>query len=674
MQIKEQLLNKLSISESILDGILEDLKNNNLEQVQENRYILKYKYILEYASNLIKINDQAIFILKRRLNGETLLSISNELNITRERVRQIQSKCFRNIKNNLKLKETSIKEERFRPIFEKYNLDKNLFIVLTEDTLQSYNYLNSVTKKGATPIQEILNDKTIPNWIIKNYKQYLKNSINSQFLCVTEDNNRLINKTRTDIVEYVLSKYCCDECTFDEFVNIYQQFLSKYNLENDEKLRITDAEQRSQENQLSRSNIVLWKYGKKLRYYNIAERDYTELLQTLNLDQYENIEISTLKFIREYPKIMKKYDIRDEYELHNLLRKIGFGENNSNISFNMPYICFGEFNRNEMVKNFLFELAPISAENLAEAISKEYGFQTLTIMSSWFKCIQEYYKDGMYSVDYKPLPENHMQLLQENLTEDFYYISEIKEIYKSLVPNADLTLISSFNLKRMGFIVNSKYVIQHHSSANNYFKYILTNQDIVDTSKFNSKYNCLQMYYQTIEDLRNDYEIIEFEPYQYINIHKLNSMGIDKSNFISYCDEVCNYIEDNSYFTIKSLIDNGFSSNIDFLGFDNCFYGSILKQDQRFSYIKLGGTVLFYKGNTTINQTTFLIYLLDSFEKIDFNELLDHVLQKYGIHLDKFKIKSCIKNSNLYYDDIMEKVYNNYKIYLEELNSIDDNT
>lgn len=88
----------------------------------------------------------------------------------------------------------------------------------------------------------------------------------------------------------------------------------------------------------------------------------------------------------------------------------------------------------------------------------------------------------------------------------------------------------------------------------------------------------------------------------------------------------------------------------------------------------MGGTVLFYKGNTIINQTTFLIYLLDSFEKIDFNELLDHVLQKYGIHLDKFNVKSCIKNSNLYYDDIIEKVYNNYEIYLEELNSIDYNT
>ncbi len=528
-----------------------------------------------------------------------------------------------------------------------------------------------IYENGKTPIKKILNDNIIPNWIVENYRKYLKHSISAMFLCVQEDNNRMIKKTRKDIEIYVLSKYCRDECTFDEFVDRYQQFLCKYNLENNEALKITDSEKRSQENQLSRSSFVLWKYGKILRYYNITERDYTELLQTLNLEQYKNIEISTLKFIREYPNTMKKYDIRDEYELHNLLKKIDFGKNNPNINFSMPYIRFGEFNRDEAIKNFLFELAPISVEDLANTLSNEYGFQTSTVMS-WFKCIQEYYKDGVYSIDYQKLPENHIKLLKENLVEDFYYIFEVKEIYKNLVPNADVTLISSFNLKKMGFIVNSTYVIQHHSSATNYFKSILTNQDIIDVSKFNSRY-ILQSFYSIFENLKDNYDIIEFESYQYINIHKLNTMEIDKSNLIAYCDDIYNYVDDDSYFTIKSLLDKGFSSNIDFLGFENYFYSSILKQDKRFSYIRFKQNILFYKGNKNINKTDFVIYLLSSIGKIDLNELLDYISKKYEITLDKFKLKECIKNSSLYYDDIMEKVYYNYDIYLEELNSIDDN-
>ena len=42
----------------------------------------------------------------------------------------------------------------------------------------------------------------------------------------------------------------------------------------------------------------------------------------LNFDQFENTEISTLKLFRDHPEVMQEYDIRDEYELHNLLRKI----------------------------------------------------------------------------------------------------------------------------------------------------------------------------------------------------------------------------------------------------------------------------------------------------------------------------------------------------------------
>ena len=63
---------------------------------------------------------------------------------------------------------------------------------------------------------------------------------------------------------------------------------------------------------------IFWKIGRKFRYYDIEAHDYTELLETLDLNQYHNVKLSTLKFIREYPELMQQYDIRDEYELHNL--------------------------------------------------------------------------------------------------------------------------------------------------------------------------------------------------------------------------------------------------------------------------------------------------------------------------------------------------------------------
>jgi hypothetical protein len=50
-------------------------------------------------------------------------------------------------------------------------------------------------------------------------------------------------------------------------------------------------------------------------------RDFTELLEELELDVYEDVEFSAKKLIDCHPELMRKYDIRDQYELHNLLRK-----------------------------------------------------------------------------------------------------------------------------------------------------------------------------------------------------------------------------------------------------------------------------------------------------------------------------------------------------------------
>jgi hypothetical protein len=79
---------------------------------------------------------------------------------------------------------------------------------------------------------------------------------------------------------------------------------------------------RTRGNRLADSTLCLWKQGEKLRYYDIVGQDYTELFETINLSQFSNIEISTLKFFEDFPELMEKYDIRDQYELHNLLKKI----------------------------------------------------------------------------------------------------------------------------------------------------------------------------------------------------------------------------------------------------------------------------------------------------------------------------------------------------------------
>ena len=84
---------------------------------------------------------------------------------------------------------------------------------------------------------------------------------------------------------------------------------------------------------------MLWKHGKKLRYFVMSEEDFDELLKDIHFDELQDVEISTRYFFQNYPDIMELYDIRDANELHNLMKK---HMSDTEIDFNrMPHIGIG---------------------------------------------------------------------------------------------------------------------------------------------------------------------------------------------------------------------------------------------------------------------------------------------------------------------------------------------
>ncbi len=636
------------------------------------RYIQKSISVIELLEKDEKTNETHIDMLKCRMNGATLEEIALEYDLTRERVRQIVADAVNKARELSEKNRINITEERFRPLFEKYNFDEELFCTLTEQNRETYMYLKTTAKSGNLPFEELFSDMKVPKWFRNNWEEYCRKSTNSKYLFVTEDNNRRIEKSRYSIRKYVISIYCRNDTYFDNFVSLYHNFLEKFGLADNERLRITESEIRSQENQIRDSEYVLWKFGRKFRYYNINAGDYTELFDELNLQQYENTEISTLKIFRDNSKLMKQYDIHDEYELHNLLRKIDCEKINSQIKFGKtPNISFGEFDRENMIKEYMLKLAPISKENLAKVISEDYGYREETILGQ-LGYIDDYYHDGIYTIDFEKMPDEMMSEFSEKLTEDFYYLKDAENIFVNTFPDADLSLLNPFNLKSMGFIVNTTYIIKNHSSASAYFEMLLTENDIADIKPLSEKFAKIMQYNAILIDLKDDYTIIEFEPYQYINFRKLEKMGINKSDFRKYCDDVNEYTWDKVYFTIEGIRKSGFESDVDSLGFEAWFYSSLLREDERFVYKKIGGTVLFAKSGTEVSTQELIVYTVNENESVEIDKLIELIEENYSITLDKDNLKWCIKNTELYYNEDMDKVYVDYDTFLDEFNSIDD--
>lgn len=262
-----------------------------------------------------------------------------------------------------------------------------------------------------------------------------------------------------------------------------------------------------------------------------------------------------------------------------------------------------------------------------------------------------------------------LEHMRKILKEDFYTIQDVKRLYKREFPNADESIINPYTLKTLDFRVYAGYIVRKtYTSAVDYFRALLTTNDIVDARNISKSVQSIVAYTSELYSLRFDYKIIEFAPLQYINIRRLNAIGITTGTFAEYCNNVSKFYEKGDYFTIKSLHQEGFSSEIDNLGFEEWFYASVLLEDRkRFSYQRIGGTRLFLRGTGAANIGDLLYQIVGKQQKIDIFDLQDFLENYYGIKLSKEKLLTIIDGTELYYDAIMEAVYIDYNTYFEEI-------
>lgn len=660
-----------------LDTILQELPDTTEEDVKEvltrlaelekivqneDEFVIHHPSFFETVNalspnNSSQLDERAIRILQQRASGRTLEEVGQQEGATRERIRQIEKKALDKITRRGHI---IYDEDQYAYLFSTYAFEKEFYSDYLDESKNIWYYLNFRYTRGKTDTSEAMDDDKLSIATRRAADKYIHRGY-------IQIDGSYIPVQRGEFENIVAEKYCKDEVTLEKFFEYYEQFLAENEI-TDERLQLSESAKASRSNRLAESNKILWKQNRCLRYYNIDGSDFTELLEMLNLGQYENIELSTRKFLIDYPDLMKRYDLRDEYEIHNLLKKIHAEKENPQMVFGrMPSIQFGIFDKDSAVREILFAMAPVSLDDLAEMISLKYGTREDTIKANWLNCISEYYHHGMYSVEYEDMPEEHVRKLKEVLVNDFYFMTELRRIYKNLVDNADLSLLSTYNLKKMGFLVGSSYVIQNYATAEAYFEQLLTTDDVVDIAPFSKRYTGLTTYFAYLAGIKHDMRIIEFEPYQYINIRRLEKLGFTKEKLREYGSQVWSYLIDDRYFTIQSIRNDGFESDLDVLGFGDLFYASILKEDGRFSWQRVGNAVVLNPKGDSFTVHDFLVDYITNEDSVNVDDFSHELRERFGIELDRYSIVEKVKGSDVYYDSIMEKLYADYSLYFEEI-------
>lgn len=625
-------------------------KLENIMVINPSRKVLTYQRgentiptlsILDFAKTIQ--NDRAKTIFLRRIHGETLDEIAGDLNppISKEWARQIWTKLI--TKKNVELA-----EDKYLEAFEKYYFSKKDFLMAYDEKETTYNYLSLIAKKGSKPLKELAYDEDFSEEMREGIR---KINLTHQEKYFIEINGALVKRSNYAIAEYVIQHFpkFKEVTTIVDFLDFYNEFLLSLNLKDYQKYM---GNIRTYENFLSNlSQKTLWTFGRRFRYYNMEANDYSELFETLDLNQYQNAIYSTKKFFVDYPHLMERYGIRDEYELHNLLRKQLRGSN-KNITFGkMPTIEFGKSDRDAQVTNLLMRLAPVASHVFAAEYEREYGTLAVTVLANHMKNFDKYYYKGFYNIDTKPLPQKRHDILKALLTEDYYNIEDIKKIYRENFPNSSDENINPHTLKALGFKVYEAYVVKNtYPSAAQYFRDILTEKDEVYLRNLPKGLMGKASFSSQILVLKNRYEIIEHQQHRYYNIRALEKKGCTVEKIRLYCDAVYNFASEDEYFTIRSLRKSGFSHPLEELNFSEFFYSALVAEDKRIKCQNIGGTKVFLTGAKSVFMEDFLTYILKKKKSTAFKKLVEILEDTYGLSISVSQLTHVLRTGPFNYD------------------------
>lgn len=324
--------------------------------------------------------------------------------------------------------------------------------------------------------------------------------------------------------------------------------------------------------------------------------------------------------------------------------------------------------------------------------------ETFTLKSQEYKKTEEYYLN-IVEKDSSDIPERIAFSIDISFVDDFdlvfgedknetlvqvkipagkvtfkdtiYTFDEAKELYLKVYPEETFNGSALSDkvkqaLEEQGYSVDNSFAVKGFMHATEYFIAEFDKQDILDVTPYIERFG-QAIVGSALKVLRDRTEIIEFEPNQYINVRKLNALGIRKKQLREYCDQVFEFGQRNKYFTVKSLLSSGIKADIDDLGFGEVFYEALITEDSRFARTTLGKTLVFSAQTDKITAVDFIVDYVTGASFIEVDMLLNDLNKRFGIELNRQGLFVRIKDTALYYDKVLDYLYKDYDAYYKDI-------
>lgn len=584
-------------------------------------------------------------IIEKKLSGYTLEQIGNEYRITRERVRQILKKIFDFI--------GLVEEDELHTWFEEYNFDLDTFMKFFEVNEKTYYYLKEKYKLGTKNLQELLNNQEINE---------MQKKIISEKQNLIKLYNEYVILNRTNILVAIL-KNNDSQVSIENLVGIYNGIVQEKQV----LTPISKDEYRNLDSVLSRNAYVLNTIGRSYRYYNCDDVDSENIEELKKLLDVEPGVYSTELFFKDNPLLMKKIDVRDEYELHNLMRKIIPEQDNVTYS-RMPDIFIKCSDRDVFIESLIQELSPISIDEFLEFVYQNYGHKIPTFKAYLTMHFNKYINIDTLISDCPKFTEEQFEYMREYLKDDIYSTTTIKQLLTDKFDVQNFKLLNSLNFRDLGYKLRGNYIMK--SSISNLESYLRNQINQIDFYEIPSEIKKIGSTFSNyLYKFIYDKKLFKYDENKYITLRKLNAMGISIDDINGFIEKINDIIPENNYFNLY-VLNADFQSKLFELKFPECFYETLIMIIPNIKTFRLNNNTIFIKTEESATREKFINSFINK-DKIYINEIKNIILEKYNIDLQSYYIKEFINKNKYYLQNSTDCVYRSKEIYENEINQWD---
>ena len=590
-------------------------------------------------------------------NGNTLEETARLYGVTRERVRQILKKICNKIENF-----GGVREEKYIHLMQ-YDFTEEKFSKIFNEKKYVYHYLKylsnsnkSVDTKSKKKLVELLDEGILS----ENQEEALKEILSKEYIFL--DENKSLKKETGEILDYLLTQNE-EQFTIEEFLNKYIKFLNNHDI----TLNTNIENIRNLEGLLLRRKNIISSFGKKHRYYKYSEDTIDFFYEELDFDGYNNLIISTLKIFEDNKTLMELTDIKNEYELHNFLKKTN---RRDNIKYNkMPMIEIGESDYLNQIKLLMSQYSGVSRHEFSEIVESEYGIRQETFLGSMQEEIKKYIVDDKIKFIGKKIPEEVIMKIKSNLTENFYSKDEIVKYLKEIEIDYE-ELIFHENIASLGFTVTNNYIFTKKiDNMSEYLEEILLKKDFCTLNSVKKKVPRGSGFEAVFYKLRQGYKLLKINENKYLKIEYLNQFGVTEETIIDFLQKISE--TDIKYYNTFSLKNKNFNHEIFNLEYDDYFYDEIIKVSKKKEYILLNNNNVIFVNEIEKGVDYFKEFVKEKLERkafINIYDLIGNFEEKFGLKdLKEAKIIEKIRKSGFYYTNITGNIYKNIYEYKERI-------